>query len=196
MRQNLEGQKFGRLAVIEYAGLKKVSLKKHKSMYRCICDCGNSRTVAAAHLKSGGTKSCGCLKREKAAENIRTAASRKGPLCPNFKHGHSNTDGQPYSPTYVSWMAMKQRCLDPNSVKWPKYGGANPPIKICDRWLGEEGFTNFLADLSERPPGTTLGRFHDVGDYQPSNVAWMTPEEQVRNWRPDRNPGACQKKAA
>ena len=74
---------------------------------------------------------------------------------------------------------MRSRCLNPNVAGWPRYGGANPPVKICDRWLDKEkGFQNFLADLGERPPGTTLGRFHDVGDYEPGNVAWQTPAEQ------------------
>jgi hypothetical protein len=172
--KEMSGQKFGRLKVIKFA---------HQDKH------GEETIVLGISLRSGNTQSCGC-------KNIEIISSRKGTLNPAFKHGHSHKEGQPGSPTYVSWRAMKKRCLDPNAEKWPKYGGANPPIKICERWLGEEGFTNFLTDLGERPKGTTLGRFHDVGDYEPSNVAWMTPMQQRQNWRPDRNPGACQKKAA
>jgi hypothetical protein len=40
--------------------------------------------------------------------------------------------------------------------------------------------------MGERPPGTTLGRFGDMGPYEKSNCAWQTPAEQVANRRPDR----------
>jgi hypothetical protein len=87
--------------------------------------------------------------------------------------------------------------LDPEAKRWDSYGGANPPVTICDRWLDQKhGFNNFLADLGERRKGTTLGRFGDVGNYEPSNVAWMTPMQQRQNWRPDRNLGGGRKKAA
>jgi hypothetical protein len=79
---------------------------------------------------------------------------------------------------------MKARCLNPNHVKYPKYGGAG--IKISLRWIGPDGFKNFLADLGERPAGTSLGRKGDVGNYEPGNVAWQTLAEQVANRRPDR----------
>jgi hypothetical protein len=63
-------------------------------------------------------------------------------------------------------------------MAWMSYGGANPPVIICDRWQGEHGVENFIADMGERPEGTTLGRFGDVGDYEPGNVSWQTWKEQ------------------
>jgi hypothetical protein len=39
-------------------------------------------------------------------------------------------------------------------------------------------FKAFVADMSPRPEGTTLGRFGDVGDYKPSNCKWMIGPEQ------------------
>lgn len=56
----LIGQKFNRLLVIEYAGRS----SSNKIQYKCKCDCGNETIVIAQHLKSGNTKSCGCLKKE------------------------------------------------------------------------------------------------------------------------------------
>ena len=49
-------QKFNRLTAIKYAG---------KGKWLCRCDCGNEVTVSTAHLRSGHTKSCGCLQRER-----------------------------------------------------------------------------------------------------------------------------------
>jgi hypothetical protein len=167
------GQQFGRLRVIEFARKD----KHNKAVFYCACDCGKEVVVCGTNLRSGNSQSCGCLKRERSAENGRKSA---GVLSPHFKHGHSGNAAIPNSPTYMSWKAIKQRCLDPKSKSWSEYGGANPPVKICDRWLDQEhGFENFLADLGERLPRTTLGRFGDIGDYQPGNVAWQTAAEQV-----------------
>ncbi len=72
---------------------------------------------------------------------------------------------------------MIQRCTNPNISRWSHYGGANPPVKVCDRWLD---FQNFLADMGERPEGKySLGRFGDVGNYEPDNCEWETPKQQA-----------------
>lgn len=55
---DLSGQKFGRLTAIE-----PVVVDGHRK-WLCVCDCGNFTTVATGSLRSGGTKSCGCLNRE------------------------------------------------------------------------------------------------------------------------------------
>jgi hypothetical protein len=65
--------------------------------------------------------------------------------------------------------------MNPNSNRFAAYGGANPPVRVCDRWLS---FEAFYEDMGERPEGTTLGRFGDSGDYEPGNCAWQTNQEQ------------------
>lgn len=60
-KEDLTGQKFGRLTVISYAGY-----IKNKARWNCVCDCGNHTVTSAYGLKSGHCKSCGCLQREKA----------------------------------------------------------------------------------------------------------------------------------
>lgn len=77
---------------------------------------------------------------------------------------------------------MKTRCLNPKHIGYAYYGGRG--ISICDRWLGEDGFENFLADMGERPAGTTLDRIDNDGDYEPGNCRWVTPKEQQANARP------------
>lgn len=59
-KQNLIGQRFGRLVVIESAE----SDKRGKARWICQCDCGKTLEISACHLKSGHTKSCGCLRDE------------------------------------------------------------------------------------------------------------------------------------
>ena len=54
--QDLTGQRFGKLTVLEYAGRR--NGVRH---WKCRCDCGNTTTVYHSNLKNGHTTSCGCL---------------------------------------------------------------------------------------------------------------------------------------
>src|SRR5262245_42778540 len=60
---DLTGQRFGRWTVIRPA---EPHGKNRAATYLCRCDCGTERIVLAALLKSGKSKSCGCLHRDKA----------------------------------------------------------------------------------------------------------------------------------
>lgn len=71
---------------------------------------------------------------------------------------------------------MKNRCLNPNATDYPRYGGRG--IRVCDRWLS---FENFLADMGERPNGTTIDRIDGSKGYEPTNCRWATASEQQRN---------------
>src|ERR1700684_1930415 len=62
-------------------------------------------------------------------------------------HTHGHALGDKWSPTYRSWRAMLQRCLNPNGNRWHRYGGRG--IQVCRRW--RYSFENFLADVGERP---------------------------------------------
>ena len=65
-REDLTGQRFGRLVVISYN--EEVSKQKKHSFWNCKCDCGNECVVRGCYLKSGHTTSCGCYNRDKAKE--------------------------------------------------------------------------------------------------------------------------------
>ncbi len=54
---HLTGKRFGRLLVVAQAG----SDKHGATLWRCVCDCGNTKTVPRTHLCSKRTQSCGCL---------------------------------------------------------------------------------------------------------------------------------------
>lgn len=94
-----------------------------------------------------------------------------------YKHGHNPGSGRP-SPTYRSWDAMRQRCLNPRDPYYSHYGGRG--ITACDRW---RSFENFLADMGERPHNRTLDRIDNDGSYEPTNCRWATPRQQRANQR-------------
>jgi len=122
----------------------------------CVCECGARVVVLGASLRKGRTKSCGCLARERAT-----------------KHGMSR------SRAYGIWKAMMQRCYNPNCSAYAYYGGRG--IIVCECW---HSFVNFLIDMGEPPPGLSIDRINNDGNYEPTNCRWATPSEQNQNRRP------------
>ncbi len=152
---NLTGKVFGYLRVIcrRTCGGRRVR-------WLCVCRCGKLVDVAGDSLHVGDTRSCGCYHRRRASES-------------NITHGHSTR-----SVMYSTWCNMKTRCTNINSEDYPNYGGRG--IMVCDRW---SAFENFLEDMGERPPGRSIDRIDNDGNYEPTNCRWATPTQQRHNRR-------------
>lgn len=74
---------------------------------------------------------------------------------------------------------MKARCYNQNKDNYSHYGGVG--ITICDRWLGKNGFTNFVEDMRARPKGKTIDRIDNNKGYEPSNCRWSSKLTQTFN---------------
>lgn len=152
--ENLTGQRFGCLVALELAA-------RCPTRWLCRCDCGKSKVIFAHNLKAELTTSCGCVNRLLSIERFTT-------------HGLSK------SVTYKAWLHMRERCLNPKDKCYPDWGGRG--ITVCSRWL--HSFENFLSDMGEKPPGLSLGRIDNDGNYTPKNCRWETHSQQMKNRRP------------
>jgi hypothetical protein len=134
-------------------------------LWLCECTCGARKPVAGRHLRSGISKSCGCLSRE---------LSGKRMVDLHLTHGETE------SQEYKVWSRMKTRCLDTKNKKYRIYGGRG--ITVCQEWL--HSFERFLADMGRRPSSKhSLDRIDVDGNYQRSNCRWATAKQQANNTR-------------
>lgn len=96
-----------------------------------------------------------------------------------FKHGYRPAGKR--NKTYLAWQNMNGRCFNPALPNYHNYGGRG--ITVCERW---RDFANFLADMGECPPGLTLERNNNQGDYEPGNCTWASYDAQGNNRRTNR----------
>jgi hypothetical protein len=160
---DLTGMTFGRLTVV---GIKVKGSRRQ--IWACECSCGQSCIATSREIRAR-KRSCGCLRRDAGREV-------------GLRQVHGHTVGGQESPTHVTWRSMIERCSHPGAVNFARYGGAG--ITVCEEW---KDFSRFLADVGERPAGTTLDRIDGSLGYALGNVRWATPLEQARNRRPCRS---------
>lgn len=157
MTLRIEGQRFGRLTVVERIDIKTTSSFK----WRCLCDCGNETIVIGPKLINGHTSSCGCLLNERRGSSSITHGLRK-------------------SAEYMIWCGIKSRCLNENSQAYERYGGRG--ISMDPEWI--ESFSKFYSDVGPRPgPEYSIDRKDNNLGYTPGNCHWVTDTEQCNNRR-------------
>lgn len=150
--EDLSGQKFGKLTAISRVYL----TNRYRTKWLCICECGTEKTIYAQYLKSGHTKSCGCLV---------------------VKHGLY------YEKAYKIWTGIKSRCVNKKDAHYPNYGARG--IAIFDEWLNNPvSFIEYVSQLENYGKDKySLDRINNDGNYEPGNLRWATCSEQSHNTR-------------
>lgn len=153
--QDLTGHRFGRLTVLYRVRQDGCAA----TVWHCRCDCGKEKDVRASKLKTGNTRSCGCLRSELVKES-------------NIKHNMSHTR------LYGIWSNMKRRCDDPNNPKFKNYGARG--IKVCEEWYNSEIFFEW-ALTNGYNDNLTIDRIDVNKGYYPENCRWIGIKEQSLN---------------
>ncbi len=164
---DITGQTFGRLTALYRVGTKIYPSGGRVSIWHCKCICGNEINVNLSALKSGNTKSCGCL-------HVELTKSL------NYKHGES------HSRLNEVWKQMKKRCKNPNAKEYKFYGAKG--VSVCKEWdksfevFKEWMMENGYDDRAERG-ACTIDRINPFGNYEPSNCRIVSMDIQLRNMR-------------
>lgn len=147
---------FGLLTVVARAG----NSKDGSALWKCACQCGETRIVAGTGLRAGRNKSCGCAS-------------------PRFDSERTKTHGKSRSRVYRIWHGMIVRCSESAKGK-TRRNYFERGIRVCDAWLD---FATFYEDMGDPPPRMTLERTNGEKGYEPGNCKWATPKEQANNTR-------------
>ena len=169
--KDLAGEKYGKLTVIEFAGIHETPCGTKRRLWKCICDCGNEKVVQENSLKNGTTVSCGCHRLEMINKH-------------NTKHGGS------HDRLYGIWKGMKRRCNSPKDKHYVSYGGRG--IKVCKEWSDDYQVFKEWAYQNGYDPSAdfqecTIDRIDNDGDYEPSNCRFVDKVTQMNNMSTNRH---------
>lgn len=129
-KQNLTGQQFNLLTVLEYLG---------NSTWLCQCSCGNQTQVRTSSLKSGKTKSCGCLRGQNTKHNTRNSKPKVDLTNQRF--------GYLIACNYIKGGKWKCKCDCGNIVEVDTRHLNSGHTKSCGCYVKEKNSQNNTIDM-------------------------------------------------
>ena len=147
---DLTGKRFGKWLVIG-----RIHNYERDPMWLCECDCGSRHEVRGGHLRKG--TSTGCF------------------ACRNHLISHGQAKEGAKSKKYRTWVAIKNRVLNPNQKDYTRYSA----LGMEHAW---HDFDAFNIDVPDPPDDkSTIDRIDTSTGYFRGNVRWVSQREQCRN---------------
>lgn len=155
---DITGKRFNRLTAVR---LTNERTKSGACIWEFLCDCGKTIKVDGVSVRSGHTKSCGCLQPEQATK-IHT------------KHGLSR------SSLYSRWRGVIDRCHGkrPDNKHYKDRG-----IIVCEEWRNDFAAFAAWAFTNGFSKNLQIDRIDNDGNYCPENCRWITHVENKQNTR-------------
>ncbi|HEA21193.1 hypothetical protein LCGC14_2536770 [marine sediment metagenome] len=145
---NCKGRRFGRLLALRDMGRN----KNGSVLWECLCNCGSIITTTTSQLRSGHTKSCGCLNRDKIIEYNKSEKHKKRTAIKNKNRKWTMESRQKSSMSKL------------NQTKEGWSGFATPTYKRIYKWL--KCVVGWYDDVKERDSYTC----QSCGDDKGSNL--------------------------
>ena len=156
-RIDITNQRYGKLTAKKLIG-------GRRSYWLCDCECGNKIEVQLSSLRTGNTKSCGCIHKDQLIN--RNIA--------NAKHGMS------HSRVERIHAGMIARCYKKTHKSYESYGGRG--ISVCDEWRDAATFIGWALENGYED-GLQIDRIDNDKGYDPSNCRWVSSKQQGNNRR-------------
>lgn len=153
-----KGDKFGRLTLTSNTYTIQINGQSRR-VVDCLCECGSEmKSVRTDTLTQGQERSCGCFLKDWLKKT-------------NITHGMS------YTVEYKCWQALKDRCTNTNNPGHDKWYSDVP---VFEDWINS--FEKFYTYMGPCPEGmNSIDRILGSKGYEPGNVRWSYPAQQMRN---------------
>lgn len=153
--EEMQSKEWGRLTVVGFAD----KIGKDKSL-NVRCSCGKEFVALIGNVRSGHTKSCGCL-------NVESIRNR------SITHGKSRT------PLYAIYNTMMARCYNKNNEKYSNYGGRG--IDVCKEWRDDFDIFYYFSVEKGWNCWLQLDRIDNDKGYSPENCRFVQNVSNANN---------------
>lgn len=144
---DLTGKRFNRWTVIEQAA----PGEGYSTRWLCECDCGTVKTVDGQLLRSGRSKSCGCLQEEMRMQSPRAMLDDDIRLM-------------------MIYRSILGACENPRHIKYEKFGAKG--ARMCDEWKNDFDAFKEWSMNNGYETGAFLLRYDVLQGFSPWNCKW------------------------